>query len=80
MSVTDKTQKTLNLLLSGKHPRSEKYEGKHVLVIEDSVFPIDEGEDGVNKIKELEKKYGKTPTLVFVPRNDITYILFVCKK
>lgn len=73
-------ERTLNLLLSGKHPSAKKYAGHHVLVINDKVFPLKEGERANDDIEKLEKKYGKTPIIAFVPRQDISYILFVCKK
>lgn len=71
-------QKILNVLLSGKHPLSKKYAGKHVLVIEDQVVPLKKGKGGANDIEKLEKKYGRTPTLIFIPRHDISYILILC--
>lgn len=75
-----KQQETLNLLLSGKHPRAKKYAGHHVLVVKDKIVPLKDGKEAIEDIKILEKKYGKTPTLVFVPRQDISYILFLCPK
>lgn len=73
-------EKILNLLLSGKHPKAKKYAGHHVLVIEDQVIPLKEGKEAIKDIEMLEKKYGKTPTIVFVPRQDISYILVLCRK
>lgn len=73
-------EKNLNLLLSGKHPKAKKYAGHHVLVIQDQIIPLKEGKEAVEDIERLEKKYGKTPTLVFVPRQDISYILVLCAK
>ena len=73
--VKDLTQKNLTLLLSGRHPQSKKYAGRHVLVIEDKIIPLREGEKGVKDLEKLEKKYGKPPVLTFVPRLDISYIL-----
>ena len=73
--VKDLTQKNLTLLLSGRHPQSKKYAGRHVLVIEDKIIPLKEGEKGLKDLEKLEKKYGKTPVLTFVPRLDISYIL-----
>lgn len=74
------SKKIINLLLSGRHPKAKKYAGHHVLVIGDKIVPLKEGSAGIRDIDRLEKKYGKTPTLVFVPRQDISYILMVCKK
>ena len=67
-------EKILNLLLSGKHPKAKKYAGHHVLVVENQIIPLKEGTEAIKDIDRLEKKYGKTPTLVFVPRHDISYI------
>lgn len=73
-------EKILNLLLSGKHPKAKKYAGHHVLVIEDQIVPLKEGGEAIEDIDRLEKKYGKTPILVFVPRLDVSYILILCQK
>jgi len=73
-------EKTLNLLLSGKHPKAKKYAGHHVLVVADQVIPLKEGKSAIKDIDALEKKYGKTPTIIFVPRQDISYILVLCRK
>jgi len=73
-------EKILSLLLSGKHPKAKKYAGHHVLVINDQIIPLKEGKESLKDIDYLEKKYGKTPTIVFVPRQDISYILILCQK
>jgi len=73
-------EKILGLLLSGKHPKAKKYAGHHVLIVKNQVFPLKEGEEGIKDIDHLEKKYGKTPTLAFIPRQDISYILLLCPK
>lgn len=72
--------RTLNLLLSGKHPKAKKYAGHHVLVVDDKVVPLKDGTSAIDDINQLEKKYGRTPTLIFVPRQDISYILVICRK
>ena len=71
-------EKILNLLLSGRHPKAKKYAGHHVLVIKDQIVPLREGKEAIEDIERLEKKYGQTPTVVFVPRQDISYILILC--
>ncbi|MBI4009452.1 hypothetical protein HY357_04405 [Candidatus Roizmanbacteria bacterium] len=71
------TERFLKVLLSGRHPLSKKYAGKHVLVIEDSVIPLRKGKQAKRDIEKLEKKYGRTPTVVFIPRHDISYILIL---
>ena len=73
-------EKILNLLLSGKHPKAKKYAGHHVLVIKDQIVPLKEGKEAIEDIERLEKKYGKTPTLVFIPRQDVSYTLILCQK
>ena len=74
------TQKTLSLLLSGKSKSAKKYAGKHVLVIKNKVLPLKEKEEEIWKdIETLKKKYGEMPTITFVPRHDISYILILCK-
>lgn len=72
-------EKTLHLLLAGKHPKAKKFAGQHVLVIADEIIPLKKGEEGLKDIERLEKKYSKSPTIVFVPRPDVSYIL-ICVK
>lgn len=73
-------ERTLNLLLAGKHPKSKVYAGRHVLVINGKIVPLKRGTEAIRDIEILEKKYGKTPTIAFVPRQDISYILVSCRK
>lgn len=80
MQKKDRTQLNLTLLLSGKHPQAQKYAGKHVMVIENEITPLKEGKEALEDMQKLEKKYGRLPTLVFVPRPDISYILILCNK
>ena len=68
-------EKTMHLLLSGKHPKAKKFAGQHVLVIADEIFPLKKGEGAIKDIERLEKKYGRAPTIIFVPRPDVSYIL-----
>lgn len=72
-------EKTLHLLLAGKHPEAKKFAGKHVLVVADEIIPLKTGEAAIRDIERLEKKYGKPPTIIFVPRPDVSYIL-ICLK
>jgi hypothetical protein len=76
MSKNSLTQKTLALLLSGKSRVAKKFAGKHVLVVGKEVVPLKKGENGWKDFVRLEKKYGHSPVVVFVPRPDISYILF----
>lgn len=69
------SKKTLALLLSGKHPETGKYAGKHVMVVDDTIVPLKEGLKAREEFSRLKKKYGQAPTLTFVPRPDISYIL-----
>ncbi|MBM3283151.1 hypothetical protein FJY90_02760 [Candidatus Gottesmanbacteria bacterium] len=73
-------EKILSLLLSGKHPMSKKYAGHHVLVINNEVLPLREGKQANEDIQKLKKKYGRSPVITFVPRQDISYILVICRK
>ncbi|OGG00778.1 hypothetical protein A3D78_06265 [Candidatus Gottesmanbacteria bacterium RIFCSPHIGHO2_02_FULL_39_14] len=73
-------EKIISLLLSGKHPKAKQFAGRHVAVVNKEVLPLKEGEDAVIQIDKLEKKYGKTPIIIFVPRQDISYILILCPK
>lgn len=70
----DIQEETISLLLSGKHPEAKKYVGKHVLAIESEIIPLKKGQGSIKDLDRLEKKYGKTPTIVFVPKPNITYI------
>jgi hypothetical protein len=69
------TDKTLSLLLSGKHPSIKKYAGKQVFVIQDKVLPI--GKKGFEEFKKLKEKYGEAPVVTFVPDPTVSYILTV---
>lgn len=74
------TQKTLSLLLSGKSKKAKKYAGKHVMVVKNEVVSLKEkGEDIWKDIERLKKKYNEMPVITFVPRQDISYILLICK-
>lgn len=80
MKKTFQENKIISLLLSGKHRKAKQHAGRYVLVIENEIVPLKRGVSGVKTIESLEKKYGRTPTIVFIPRQDISYILFVCQK
>lgn len=67
----------MSLILSGKHPKAKRYAGHHVLVVDDRIVPLKEGGDAIKDIDRLEKRYGKTPTVVFVPLQDTSYILVI---
>lgn len=45
------------------------------MVVKDKIVPLKEGKESIEQLEELERKYGEAPTLVFVPRTDISYIL-----
>ena len=69
------TQSTLSLLLSGKGHAAKKYAGKHVLVVRNTVHPLRAGEEGRRSWKKLKERYREAPIVVFVPRQDVSYIL-----
>lgn len=71
------TEKTLQLLHSGKHPDIKKYAGKHVFVIDNEVVIIRSSRDNLEDFNRLEKKHRKSPVVVFVPQPGATYILFL---
>lgn len=73
-----KTDTTINLLLSGKGSSAKKFAGKHVMVIKDEVVALKNGMAGVRDMDKLTEKYGTSPTLLFVPPPNTTYIL--CQK
>ncbi len=74
MKVKNFTEKTLSLLLSGETTAAKRFAGKHVLVVEDKVIPLKNGEEGWKDFVRLEKKYGQPPVVIFVPRQDIFYV------
>lgn len=69
------TQQVLTLLLSGKHPKAASFAGKHVLVVKDKIIPLKKSKAALKDIERLEKKYKETPTIVFVPKAGVSYIL-----
>ncbi|MEW6040478.1 MAG: DUF5678 domain-containing protein [Elusimicrobiota bacterium] len=71
------TRKTLSVLLSGRSRLARRFAGKHVLVVKNRVIPLKEKEEDIWKdIEMLKKKYGEMPIVTFIPRQDISYILF----
>lgn len=80
MKKTKSTNQILAALLSGRHPQAKKLAGKHVLVVKDQIVPMKSGKGALKDINSLEKKYGETPTLIFVPRQNVSYILILCLK
>lgn len=73
----EKTEKTLNALLSGSHPLVKRYGGRQVFVVDDEVVPLPHGKKGIEDFKKLKAKYGKAPVLVFVPHPGASYILIL---
>lgn len=71
------TSKILSLLLCGKHPQIKKYAGKYVFVLGKDIVLMKEGEEAWRDFERLKRKHGEPPTLVFVPRPDISYILIL---
>ena len=68
------TDKTLNLLLSGRHPAIKKYAGKQVFVVKDKILPIKGGKKGLEEFKKLKEKYGESPVATFVPDPNVSYL------
>lgn len=69
------TDKTIHLLLSGKHPLLKRYAGKHVFVVHDEIVPLKEGKRGLADFKRLKQKHGESPVAVFVTHPGVSYIL-----
>lgn len=74
------TAQILTLLLSGKHPQAKRYAGKHVLVVKEEIHPLKKGKAALADIERLEKKYKETPTIVFIPKPNVSYILLICRQ
>ena len=72
---TDLTQRTLQALLSGSHPLTKKYEGKHVFVVDKEIVPVIRSKRSLSDFKHLKEKHGKSPVLMFVPQPGASYIL-----
>ena len=71
------TQQTLNVLLTGKGKEARQFAGKHVLVVKGHIEPLGSGTESKKTFRELTRKYGESPVVVYVPREDVSYILFV---
>lgn len=69
------TQKTISMLLSSKSKQAKKFAGKHVLVVKNKIVPIKSGKKFWDDFDKLKNEYKETPTLTFVPRPDVSYIL-----
>ncbi|MBI2346399.1 MAG: hypothetical protein HYV03_05870 [Deltaproteobacteria bacterium] len=65
-------------LLTGHGAMHRKYRGRHVMVAGEKVVPLRRGRSGVKDFQGLTKQFGKPPLLLFVPRDDVTYILWLC--
>lgn len=72
-------QKIISALLSNKAPK--KYQGKEVVVLDGKVyqFPEDDKQAANFFNKLIKRNLGKTPTLVDVPKANMTYILSTIK-
>ena len=73
--MSGQKQNTIQLLLTGKHPEYEKFAGKHVFVINNKIIPFSASKKAKEKIEKIKKKYKKLPTLLFVPKKEVNYIL-----
>lgn len=65
-------------LLSGHGAAYRKYRGHHVLVAGRKVIPLKKGKAGLRDFQKLSHQFGKPPFVVFVPREDVSYILNLC--
>ena len=73
------TEMTLSALFAGKGQTAKRYAGRHVLVVRDKVTPLREGVEGRREWERLKAHYQESPVVVFVPRQDVSYILVVCR-
>jgi len=76
--VKVKRKKTITQLLSGHGPLYKKYKGHHVLIAGERIVPLKRGKMGLRDFRKLTQEFGKQPLVLFVPRDDITYILNLC--
>lgn len=65
-------------LLSGHGAAYRKYRGHHVLVAGRKVVPLRKGQAGLKDFQKLSQEFGKPPFVLFVPRDDVSYILSLC--
>lgn len=65
-------------LLSGHGSAYRKYRGHHVLIAGRKVIPLRRGKTGLKDFQRLSRDFGKPPLVLFVPREDVTYILTLC--
>ena len=72
------TRDLVNQLLSGHGAAYRRYRGHHVLVAGKRVVPLRRGKAGLQAFQKLTRETGKPPVVVFVPREDVTYILSLC--
>ncbi|MEK9165512.1 MAG: DUF5678 domain-containing protein [Patescibacteria group bacterium] len=55
---------------------SQKYKGKHIVMVKDKIFASKTGQEAAKIFKEVIKKYPKEkPTITYIPKED-TLILF----
>jgi len=49
------------------------------MIVDDMIVPLKEGREARDQFTNLKEKFGQSPILMFVPRKDISYILYaVC--
>lgn len=65
-------------LLSGHGAAYRRYRGRHVLVAGRKVVPLRRGRAGLKDFQKLTHQFGKPPVVLFVPREDVSYILELC--
>lgn len=65
-------------LLSGHGAAYRRFRGRHVLVAGRRVLPLRRGREGLKDFQRLSREYGKPPMVLFVPREDVSYILSLC--
>lgn len=73
-----KKKDVISDLLSGHGAVYRKYRGHHVLVAGHRVVPLRKGKAGLKDFQKLSNHFKKPPIVVFVPREDVSYILNLC--
>ena len=79
LKVNNYIEATRKLMGRGVQDVVDEVRGKHVMIVDDTIVPLKEGREARDQFTNLKEKFGQSPILMFVPRKDISYILYaVC--
>lgn len=68
---TFKQSKNLSVL------SSQKYKGKHIIMVKDKIFASKTGQEAVKIFKQVIKKYPKEkPTITYIPKENMLILSF----